>query len=93
MDGNQTFRVEYDVMTADDMVVVEIASGRWWKVAKSPRPTRQRIWRFTSLRRNRWHCAYPLTPRHHLAQAGLDLPAWGTTHADYFYGPSPARDR
>ena len=30
--------VEYDVMTADDM---------WWKVAKSPRPTRQRIWRFT----------------------------------------------
>ena len=31
--------VEYDVMTADDMVVVEIA--------KSPRPIRQRIWHFT----------------------------------------------
>lgn len=38
--------VEYDVMTADDMVVVEIASGKV-KAAKSPRPTRQRIWRFT----------------------------------------------
>jgi L-ribulose-5-phosphate 4-epimerase len=23
------------------------------------------------------------------SQAGLDLPAWGTTHADYFYGPIP----
>jgi L-ribulose-5-phosphate 4-epimerase len=23
------------------------------------------------------------------AQAGLDLPAYGTTHADYFYGPVP----
>jgi len=23
------------------------------------------------------------------AQAGLDLPAWGTTHADYFYGAIP----
>jgi L-ribulose-5-phosphate 4-epimerase len=23
------------------------------------------------------------------AQAGLDLPAYGTTHADYFYGPIP----
>ncbi len=23
------------------------------------------------------------------AQAGLDLPAFGTTHADYFYGPVP----
>ncbi len=23
------------------------------------------------------------------AQAGLDLPAFGTTHADYFYGPIP----
>ena len=23
------------------------------------------------------------------AQAGQDIPAWGTTHADYFYGPIP----
>ena len=23
------------------------------------------------------------------SQAGLDLPAWGTTHADYFYGSIP----
>ncbi|WP_188294441.1 class II aldolase/adducin family protein, partial [Salmonella enterica] len=30
-------------------------------------------------------------PRHATiwSQAGLDLPAWGTTHADYFYGAIP----
>ncbi len=93
MDGNQPSGVEYDVMTADDMVVVEIAAVRRWKAAKSPRPIRQRIWALPSLCRNRWHCAYPLAPRHIWSQAGLDLPAWGTTHADYSMVPSPARDR
>ncbi len=91
MDGNQTFRRRYDVMTADDMVVVEIATGKVGKAEKNPRPTRQRIWRSTVACRNRWHCAYPLAPRDHLVTGGLDLPAWGTTHADYFYGAIPAR--
>ncbi|MCL7689429.1 class II aldolase/adducin family protein, partial [Klebsiella quasivariicola] len=33
----------------------------------------------------------PPPPRHATiwSQAGLDLPAWGTTHADYFYGAIP----
>ena len=26
------------------------------------------------------------------AQAGLDIPAFGTTHADYFHGPVPATE-
>ncbi len=26
------------------------------------------------------------------AQAGKDLPCWGTTHADHFYGPVPCTD-
>lgn len=37
--------VEYEVMTADDMVVVDIASGNVWKATKNRRPTRQPIWR------------------------------------------------
>ncbi len=57
--------VEYEVMTADDMVVVEIASGKIVEGAK--KPSSDTIW----------------------SQAGLDLPAWGTTHADYFYGAIP----
>lgn len=37
--------VEYDVMTADDMVVVEIASGKVIEGSKNRRLIRRRIWR------------------------------------------------
>lgn len=43
--------VEYEVMTADDMVVVEIASGAWWRGAKNRRPIRRRTWRCTVVSR------------------------------------------
>lgn len=58
--------VEYEVMTADDMVVVEIASGKVVEGSKSPLPTRQRIWPLPSLCGDWRHSAYPLAPRHHL---------------------------
>ncbi|MBV7404810.1 L-ribulose-5-phosphate 4-epimerase [Enterobacter sp. ENT03] len=82
--------VEYDVMTAQDMVVVEIASGAVVEGSKKPSsdtPTHLALYR-----------RYPdiggivhTHSRHATiwAQAGLDLPAWGTTHADYFYGAIP----
>jgi hypothetical protein len=41
--------VEYDVMTAQDMVVVDIATGAVVEGAKNPRPTRQRILRCTAV--------------------------------------------
>ncbi len=76
-------------MTADDMVVVSIETGEVVEGTKSPPPTRQltgcsirhsRLWR---------HCAHTLAPRHHLGAGGPVIPATGTTHADYFYGPIP----
>nr|WP_318379280.1 L-ribulose-5-phosphate 4-epimerase [uncultured Enterobacter sp.] len=82
--------VEYDVMTAQDMVVVEIATGAVVEGSKKPSsdtPTHLALYRH-----------YPdiggivhTHSRHATiwAQAGLDLPAWGTTHADYFYGAIP----
>lgn len=82
--------VEYDVMTADDMVVVDIATGQVADGNKKPSsdtPTHLALYR-----------RYPhiggivhTHSRHATiwSQAGLDLPAWGTTHADYFYGPIP----
>ena len=82
--------VEYDVMTADDMVVVDIASGNVVEGSKKPSsdtPTHLALYR-----------RYPeiggivhTHSRHATiwSQAGLDLPAWGTTHADYFYGSIP----
>ena len=48
--------VEYEVMTADDMVVVEIASGKVVEGSKKP----------SSLCGDWRHSAYPLAPCHHL---------------------------
>ena len=82
--------VEYDVMQAEDMVVVDIATGRVIEGKKKPSsdtPTHLALYR-----------RYPdiggivhTHSRHATiwSQAGLDLPAWGTTHADYFYGAIP----
>jgi L-ribulose-5-phosphate 4-epimerase len=77
-------------MTARDMVVVDLASGAVLEGALKPSsdtPTHLVLYR-----------AFPdiggivhTHSRHATmwAQAGRDVPATGTTHADYFYGPIP----
>lgn len=82
--------VEYDGMQAKDMVVVDLSSGNVVEGDKKPSSdtaTHLALYR-----------AFPhiggivhTHSRHATiwSQAGLDLPAWGTTHADYFYGPIP----
>ena len=75
------------------MVVVEIASGRCRRQQKasSDTPTHLALYRRYAEIGGIVH-----THSRHAtiwSQAGLDLPAWGTTHADYFYGAIPARDR
>ena len=82
--------VEYDVMTADDMVVVDIASGDVVEGSKKPSsdtPTHLALYR----RYPEFGGIVHTHSRHATiwSQAGLDLPAWGTTHADYFYGSIP----
>lgn len=69
--------VEYDVMTADDMVVVEIASGKGWKAAKALVRHANASGALPSLCRNRWHCAYPLAPRDHLVTGRAGSPRLG----------------
>ena len=82
--------VEYDGMTVDDIVVVELESGRTVEGSKKPSSdtaTHLALYRaFTDIG------GIVHTHSRHAtiwAQAGLDLPAWGTTHADYFYGTIP----
>ncbi|MBK5074009.1 L-ribulose-5-phosphate 4-epimerase [Budviciaceae bacterium CWB-B4] len=86
--------VEYEHMTADDMVVVSLESGKVVEGSKKPSSDTE-----THLALYR---AFPeiggivhTHSRHATiwAQAGRDLPAWGTTHADYFYGPIPCTRR
>jgi L-ribulose-5-phosphate 4-epimerase len=62
--------VEYDVMTAEDMVVVDIASGKVVEGSKNPLPIRQRTWRSIVASGDRRHCAYPLPPRDDLVAGG-----------------------
>lgn len=82
--------VEYEHMTAEDMVVVSLANGQTLEGSKKPSSdtaTHLALYREFADIGGIVH-----THSRHAtiwAQAGLDIPAWGTTHADYFYGAIP----
>nr|WP_199771468.1 L-ribulose-5-phosphate 4-epimerase [Erwinia persicina] len=82
--------VEYDGMTVDDIVVVELETGR--TVEGSKKPSSDTATHLALYRAFADIGGIVHTHSRHAtiwAQAGLDLPAWGTTHADYFYGTIP----
>ncbi len=82
--------VEYDTMTAEDMVVISLATGEKvegkWKPS-SDTPTHVALYNaFPNIggivhTHSRWATTF--------AQAKVDIPAFGTTHGDYFYGAIP----
>ena len=81
--------VPYDGMRPEDMVVVDldgkVVEGRW--KPSSDTPTHVELYKaFPKCggivhTHSRWATTF--------AQAGRDIPAMGTTHADYFYGAIP----
>ncbi|PHY64507.1 L-ribulose-5-phosphate 4-epimerase [Serratia marcescens] len=82
--------VEYEHMTAEDMVVVDLASGR--TVEGATKPSSDTATHLALYREFADIGGIVHTHSRHAtiwAQAGLDIPAWGTTHADYFYGAIP----
>jgi L-ribulose-5-phosphate 4-epimerase len=82
--------VEYDNMTPQDMVVVSLATGERvegkWKPS-SDTATHVALYNaFPNIggivhTHSRWATSW--------AQAGRGIPAYGTTHGDYFYGTIP----
>ena len=82
--------VDYETMTPEDMVVVSLTTGETvegkWKPS-SDTPTHLALYRaFPTIggvvhTHSRWATAF--------AQAGRGIPAYGTTHADHFYGEVP----
>lgn len=82
--------VEYDNMKPEDMVVVSLATGERvegkWKPS-SDTATHVALYNaFPEIggivhTHSRWATTF--------AQAGMNIPAMGTTHADYFYGAIP----
>jgi len=81
--------VPYDGMTAEDMVVVDLDGNRVegkWKPS-SDTPTHVELYRaFPAVGGIvHTHSSYATS----WAQAGRDIPCYGTTHADYIYGGVP----
>ena len=81
--------VDYDKLTPEDMVVVDLdgnkVEGRY--NPSSDTPTHAVLYRaFPNIGGIvHTHSTHAVA----FAQARRDLPAFGTTHADYFYGPVP----
>ncbi|MPM93343.1 L-ribulose-5-phosphate 4-epimerase AraD [bioreactor metagenome] len=81
--------VDYEAMTAEDMVVVDlnggVVEGKW--KPSSDTPTHVALYRaFSGVggivhTHSRWATIF--------AEAGREIPAMGTTQADYFYGAVP----
>lgn len=81
--------VEYDAMSVDDMVVVDlngrVVEGKW-------RPSSDTATHLALYQRYPSLGGIVHTHSTHAtawAQAGMPIPALGTTHADYFYGDIP----
>lgn len=81
--------VEYDAMTADDIVILDLEGNRIEGKLNPSSDTQTHL---------EIYKAFPgvggIVHTHSRnatiwAQAGLDIPALGTTHADYFYGDVP----
>ena len=82
--------VEYDAMSPDDMVVVSLEDGSRVEGHYKPSsdtPTHLELYRNFPQMGGIVHTHS--TNAVAFAQAGLSLPALGTTHADYFYGDVP----
>ena len=86
--------VEYDNMTPNDMVVVSLATGE--KVEGKWKPSSDTVTHVALYNafpnigsvvhtHSRWATSW--------AQAGRGIPAYGTTHGDYFYGEIPCTRR
>lgn len=82
--------VDYDIMSWDDMVVVDLKTGQIVEGHYKPSsdtPTHLEIYRNFKEVGGVTHTHSTNAVAY--AQAGMDIPALGTTHADYFYGTIP----
>ena len=85
--------VEYDGMTVDDLVVVTLDGEQVEGDLRpsSDTPTHLELYKaFGNIggivhTHSQWSTTF--------AQSGLDIPALGTTHGDYFYGAIPCTDK
>lgn len=82
--------VSYDEMSPDDMVVVDVNSGQRvegkWNPSSDTKTYLELYRKYSSIKGIvHTHSVNAVA----FAQAGISIPALGTTHADYFYGNIP----
>ncbi len=82
--------VDYDGMSPEDMVVVDIETGERaegkWKPSSDTDTHLELYRRYPDIKGIvHTHSIHAVA----FAQAGISIPALGTTHADYFYGDVP----
>lgn len=81
--------VEYDVMTADDIVIVDLEGKTVEGKLNPSSDTATHIELYKAFSEIGGIVHTHSRNATVWAQAGLDIPALGTTHADYFYGDVP----
>ena len=82
--------VDYDGMSPEDMVVVSIETGERVEGKWNPSSdTRTHLELYRKYPNMKGIVHTHSTNAVAFAQAGMDIPALGTTHADYFYGDIP----
>ena len=82
--------VDYETMKPEDMVVVDLKTGKKVEGDLNPStdtPTHLELYRASEKINGVVHTHSRNATS--FAQAGIDIPALGTTGADYFYGPIP----
>lgn len=82
--------VDYDSMSPEDMVVVDIETGKCvegkWKPSSDTKTHLELYRKYREIKGIvHTHSVNAVA----FAQAGMAIPALGTTHADYFYGDIP----
>ncbi|MCR4922440.1 MAG: L-ribulose-5-phosphate 4-epimerase [Lachnospiraceae bacterium] len=81
--------VDYDIMTPDDMVVMDLEGNRVEGKYKPSSDTPTHLVLYKAFKDIggvvHTHSSYATS----WAQAGRDIPCYGTTHADYIYGEVP----
>lgn len=82
--------VEYEALTPADLVVVDLLTGATVEGTLNPSSdtrTHLELYKAFPTMGGIVHTHSPYAVA--WAQAGRDIPCYGTTHADYFYGPVP----
>lgn len=82
--------VEYDQLRPEDMVVMDLNGNKVEGELNPSSDTPTHLEAVPEFSHHRRRGPHPFPLGYIWAQSGRSIPAYGTTHGDYFYGPSPA---